>query len=155
MIPVAFGLLALKCWLANQTIPNLGDATGTPASATAGSVYVSLHVSTGPGSAGAQNTNEAGAATPYARVSISRALGSWTFSTAAYPVTASPSAAVTFQTITGGSTETPGYFGVGMLVSGAGVLIFAGTINAPLVTLQPPIALSFPAGSSGITLSLQ
>ena len=41
----------------NTAIANVGDATGLPASATAGSLWVSLHTAD-PGEAGTQSTSE-------------------------------------------------------------------------------------------------
>lgn len=98
-------------------------------------LYFSLHTSD-PGEAGAQNTNEC-AYTSYARVAVAR-------SGAGFTVTGnsvSPAATVSFPACTGG-TETATHFGVGTLSSGAGVLLYSGTIS-------PNISIS-----SGVTPQL-
>ena len=52
----------------NTDFANIGDAGGLQNSATAGSLYVSLHTAD-PGEAGSQTTNEANY-TSYARVAV-------------------------------------------------------------------------------------
>lgn len=54
----------------NTDFANIGDAGGLQNSATAGSLYISLHTSD-PGEAGSQTTNEANY-TSYARVAVAR-----------------------------------------------------------------------------------
>lgn len=107
----------------NTNVANVGDATGLRGSSTAGSLYVSLHTAD-PGEAGDQTTNET-SYTSYARVAVAR-------SGAGFTVTAnsvSPAAAVTFPACTGGSA-TITHFGVGTASSGAGVLLYSGTVTA-------------------------
>jgi hypothetical protein len=106
----------------NTNIANVGDATGLRGSSTAGSLYFSLHTAD-PGEAGAQNTSEA-AYGSYARVAVAR-------SGAGFTVTGnsvSPAADVTFPAAASG-TETETHFGVGTASSGAGVLLYSGTVT--------------------------
>ena len=62
----------------NTDIANIGDVAGLQNSATAGSLYVSLHTSD-PGDAGTATTNEA-AYDSYARVAVARSGAGWTVS---------------------------------------------------------------------------
>lgn len=57
----------------NAAVANIGDAGGLQPSATAGSLYLSLHTGD-PGEAGDQTTNET-AYTNYARVAVVRTAG--------------------------------------------------------------------------------
>jgi hypothetical protein len=98
-------------------------------------LYVSLHTSD-PGEAGDQTTNEA-AYTSYARVSVARTSGGWTVTANSV----SPVPAVTFPQATGGS-ETITHWVVGTASSGAGKLLYSGTVT-------PNISVS-----SGVTPSL-
>lgn len=106
----------------NVNIANIGDATGLRGSTTAGSLYVSLH-SGDPGEAGDQTTNEIGY-TSYARVAVARTAGGWVVT----GNSASPFANITFPTGTGGG-GTATFFGIGTAASGAGVLLYKGTIS--------------------------
>ena len=110
----------------NTNAANIGDATGLRGSTTAGSLYVSLHTAD-PGEAGDQTTNEI-AYTSYARVAVARSAGGWTVTANSV----SPTAAVTFPAGTGG-TGTATYFGVGTASSGAGVLLYSGTVTPNIV----------------------
>lgn len=89
-------------------------------------IHVSLHTAD-PGTAGDQTTSEI-AYTSYARVAVARTSGGWT-------VTAnscSPVAAITFPAGTGG-TGTATHFGLGTLLSGAGVRFYSGTVTPNIV----------------------
>ena len=119
----------------NSDIANVGDATGLRGSSTAGNLYVSLHTGD-PGEAGDQTTNEC-AYTSYARVSVARSGAGWTVT----GNSVSPAATISFPAATGG-TETATHFGVGTASSGAGVLLYKGTVT-------PNISIS-----SGVTPSL-
>jgi hypothetical protein len=112
----------------NTNVANVGDATGLRGSTTPGSLYLSLHTAD-PGDAGSQTTSET-AYVPYARQAVAR-------SGAGFVVTAnsvSPAANVDFPEC----TSTPGaaitHFGIGTAVSGAGVLLYSGTLT-PNVTM--------------------
>jgi hypothetical protein len=106
----------------NTNFANVGDATGLRGSSTAGSLYFSLHTSD-PGEAGDQTTNET-SYTDYARVGVAR-------SGAGFTVTGnsiSPAANVDFP-LCGGGTATITHFGIGTASSGAGVLLYKGTVT--------------------------
>lgn len=133
----------LKLILQNIAFANIGDASGLQPSATAGSLYVSLHTAD-PGEAGSQTTNEV-AYTSYARVAVARSAGGFTVTAEVGTNTA----AVTFPQCTG-STATATHFGIGTASSGTGVLLFSGALNASLAIanlIQP----EFAAGQLSIT----
>jgi len=90
-------------------------------------LYVALHTAN-PGAGGSQTTSEA-AYTSYARVAVARTTGGWTASSAQ---STSPVAAITFPAATGGS-ETETYWSIGTLISGAGVILYSGTITPNIV----------------------
>lgn len=110
----------------NTNAANIGDATGLRGSSGAGSLYFSLHTAD-PGETGAQNTNEI-TYTSYARVAVARSSGGFTVA----GNTVTPAAAVTFPAGTGGS-GTATHFGIGTASSGAGVLLYSGTITPNIV----------------------
>ena len=119
------GLLELA--FKNTNFANVGDATGLRGSSSAGSLYLSLHAGD-PGEAGDQTTSEA-TYTSYARVAVAR-------SGAGFVVTAdsvSPASNVSFPAGTGGS-GTVTHFGIGTASSGAGVLLYKGTVTPNIVT---------------------
>lgn len=91
-------------------------------------LYVALHTAD-PGASGNQTTNEV-TYTSYARVAVARTTGGWTASTAA---SSSPVAAVTFPAGTGGS-GTATYASIGMLSSGAGIILYSGPITPSIIT---------------------
>lgn len=100
-------------------VPNIAiNATSSPLT----NLYVSLHTAN-PGASGSQTTSEA-AYTNYARVAVARTSGGWTLS----GTTISPVANISFPAATGGS-ETETFFGIGTASSGAGVLLYSGTIT--------------------------
>ena len=85
-------------------------------------LFVSLHTAD-PGEAGSQTTNET-AYTSYARVSVARTTGGWTVTANSV----SPVANIAFPSCTGG-TATITHFGVGTATSGAGKLLYKGTVT--------------------------
>lgn len=108
----------------NTNFANVGDATGLRGSSAAGNLYVSLHTGD-PGEAGDQTTSEI-SYTGYARVAVAR-------SGAGFTVTAnsvSPAATVAFGQMTAGAGGTVTHFGVGTDSSGAGTLLYSGTVTA-------------------------
>lgn len=109
----------------NTNIANVGDATGLRGSTTAGSLYVSLHTAD-PGEAGDQTTSET-TYSSYARVAVARTSGGWTIT----GNSVSPAATITFPAGTGGS-GTITHFGIGTASSGAGVLLYSGTVSPNL-----------------------
>ena len=109
----------------NSNIALLGDATGVRGSSAAGSLYLSLHTDD-PGEAGDQTTNET-AYGGYARAAVAR-------SGVGFTVTGnsvSPAANVDFpQCTSGASTIT--HFGIGTSSTGAGKLLYKGTVTPPI-----------------------
>jgi hypothetical protein len=104
-------------------IANIAD---NAASAPLTNLYVSLHTAD-PGEAGSQTTSEC-AYTSYARVAVARTTGGWAVTNNSI----SPVANVDFPAATGGS-ETATHFGIGTAVSGAGKLLYSGTIAPNIV----------------------
>lgn len=103
-------------------IANIAD---NAASGPLTNLYVSLHTAD-PGEAGSQTTSEA-TYTSYARVAVARTSGGWVIT----GNSVSPAAAITFPEATGG-TNTITHFGVGTASSGAGVLLYSGTVTPSL-----------------------
>ena len=126
----------------NAAVANIGDAGGLQPSATAGSLYVSLH-SADPGEAGDQTTNEV-AYTNYARVAVARSGAGWTVS----GNTATNAALVQFPQC-GASGATATYVGVGTLSTTAGLLLFSGQLSSSL-TIANLITPQFAAGDLDI-----
>lgn len=85
-------------------------------------LQVSLHTAD-PGETGDQTTSET-AYTSYARVAVARTSGGWTVTNNSV----SPVANIDFPACTGG-TETATHFGIGTASSGAGKLLYKGTIT--------------------------
>src|SRR3990170_4561481 len=90
-------------------------------------LYVSLHTAD-PGEAGNQTTSEA-TYTGYARVAVARTTGGWTVTTNSV----SPVATISFPAGTGGA-GTVTHFAVGTASSGAGKLLYSGTVTPNIVT---------------------
>ena len=109
----------------NTDIAGIGDAGGLQNSATAGSLYVSLHTAD-PGEAGDQTTSEA-TYTNYARVAVARSGAGWTVS----GNSATNAAQITFPQC-GASGNTITHVGIGTDTSGAGVLLYSGALNSSL-----------------------
>lgn len=125
----------------NTDFAGIGDAGGLQNSATAGSLYVSLHTGD-PGEAGSQTTSES-AYTNYARVAVARSGAGWTVSGNAV----SNAAAITFPACgVTGSTIT--HFGIGTDSSGAGTLLFSGTCS---LVVSSGITPSFATGELDVT----
>jgi hypothetical protein len=125
----------------NTNFANVGDATGLRGSSTAGSLYVSLHTSD-PGEAGSQTTNET-SYTSYARVAVARSGAGWTVS----GNSVSPAAAITFAACTGG-TATITHFGIGTDSSGAGVLLYKGTVT-PNISVSSGVTPELTTATAG------
>jgi hypothetical protein len=113
----------------NTDIANIGDAGGLQNSATAGSLYLSLHTGD-PGEAGDQTTNEI-AYTGYARVAVARSGAGFTVTGNSVVLAANQD----FPEMTAGAGGTVTHFGIGTASSGAGVLLYSGTTD-------PDIAIS-------------
>lgn len=114
--------LILENKVTNAALAAIGD--GLRGSATAGSLYISLH-SADPADGGNQTTSEV-SYTGYARVAIARADGSWTVS----GDSATNAAAVTFGKRTNSGTVTATHFVVGTASSGTGQLLYRATLNS-------------------------
>jgi hypothetical protein len=114
----------------NIAIANIGDAAGLRASTAPGTLWYSLHT-TDPGDTGTAITNET-AYSGYARVSKARASGAGGFTVTGNSV--SPPENVDF----GECSASPGgpitHFGIVNTASGAGKLLYSGTVT-PNVTM--------------------
>jgi hypothetical protein len=119
------GILSLI--LQNANLANIGDATGLRGSTTAGSLYISLHTAD-PGETGSQTTSET-SYTNYVRVAVTRASGAggWTVS----GNNGSNTSTITFATC-GVTGATLTHFGIGTASSGAGTLLFKGSLTSSL-----------------------
>lgn len=113
----------------------IGNIADNAATSPLTSLFVSLHTAD-PGEAGSQTTSET-AYTSYARVSVARTTGGWTVTANSV----SPVANIAFPSCTGG-TATITHFGVGTASTGAGKLLYKGTVT-------PSIAVS-----TGVTPTL-
>ena len=116
---------SLLLLLFNATaIANIAD---NAASSPLTNLYVSLHTAD-PGEAGSQTTSEI-SYTGYARVAVARTSGGWTVTANSV----SPAAEIAFTISSGGSGGTVTHFGVGTASSGAGVLLYSGTVSPNFV----------------------
>jgi hypothetical protein len=117
-----------------------GDLAENDTTSPATNLHVSLHTAD-PGEAGSQTTNET-TYTSYARQAVLRTSGGWTV--AANSV--SPVANIVFPVSTGG-TPTITHFGVGTLLSGAGVLLYSGTVT-PNIVVSTSVVQTLTTGST-------
>lgn len=109
----------LKLIFNATAIANIADnAAASPLT----NLYVSLHTAD-PGEAGSQTTSEA-TYTSYARVAVARTSGGWTVTANSV----SPVATISFPACTGG-TNTITHFAVGTAVSGAGKVLYSGSVS--------------------------
>jgi len=108
----------------NTAWANVGNVAGLQPSGVAGSFYVALHTAD-PGDAGDQTTSEV-AYTGYARVAVARSGAGWTRAVS----TISNTATVQFGECTALSA-TATHFSVGTAASGAGSILYSGTLSAP------------------------
>jgi hypothetical protein len=107
----------------NTAWANIGNVGGLQPSGVAGSFYVALHTAD-PGDAGTQTTSEV-AYTGYARVPVARSGAGW--SRALNVI--SNAATVQFGECTAGSS-TATHFSVGTAASGAGSILYSGSLSA-------------------------
>lgn len=108
-------------------IANMADnASASPLT----DLYVSLHTGN-PGEAGNQATNEC-AYTSYARVAVARNSGGWTVSGSAV----TPVADILFPQCTAADSETVTHFGIGTAASGAGKILYYGSLNDTIAVAQ-------------------
>lgn len=113
----------LKLLFNNTTWAGIGDATGAVGSGAAGSFFISLHTAD-PGEAGDQTTSEI-SYTGYARVAVARTSGGWTIS----GNSVTPASTISFGQMTAGAGGTVTHFGIGKSTSGAGELLYSGTVS--------------------------
>jgi hypothetical protein len=135
----AFEQSLLELLFNNSNIANVGDATGLRGSTTAGSLYLALHTSD-PGEAGSQTTNEC-TYTSYARQAVARSVAGFTIS----GNIASLAANVDFPEATGGS-ETATHFSIGTSSSGAGSVLYKGSIT-PTIAISSGVIPRVKSGS--------
>lgn len=108
----------------NIGISLIGDATGILPSAAAGSLYLSLHTAD-PGEAGSAQTISETGYTGYARKAVVR-------SAAGFVVTGevvNPAADQDFPACTAAPGADCTFFGIGTAASGAGKLLYSGSIS--------------------------
>lgn len=113
----------VKLIFQNTDIANVGDAGGVRGSATAGSLYWSLHTAD-PGETGTAVTSEA-AYTGYARVAAARSAVGFTVT----GNSVSPPANVDFGECTASAGGPITHFGIVSTSSGAGKLLYSGTMT--------------------------
>ena len=90
-------------------------------------LYVALHTAD-PGEAGDQTTNEI-SYTGYARVAVARTSSGWTVTNNSV----SPVASIDFSAMSGGAGGTVTHFSAGTLASGAGKILYSGTVTPNIV----------------------
>lgn len=109
----------LKLIFNGTTIANLAnDAAASPLT----SLYVSLHTAD-VGESGTQTTNET-SYTGYARVAVARSNAGWVVT----DNSVSPANTISFPQCTGG-TATITHFAIGTALSGAGKVLYKGTVT--------------------------
>ena len=121
----------------NTDIADIGDASGLQNSATAGSLYVSLHTGD-PGEGGNATTSEA-AYGSYARQAVARSGAGWTVS----GNSVSNTALVQFPECTSGS-ETISHVSITTASSGTSKLLYKGALTASRSVssgIQPQFAI--------------
>jgi hypothetical protein len=114
----------------NTAIANIGDAGGLRATVGVGTFWVSLYTSD-PGDTGTAVTNETGY-TSYARQSVNRASGAGGFTVTGNSV--SPASTIDFPECTAVPGAAITHFGIVNTVSGAGKLLYSGTVT-PNITM--------------------
>ena len=118
----------LKLIFNATAIANIADNAGTSPLT---NLYVSLHTAD-PGETGTQETSQC-AYTGYARVAVARSDSGWTVT----DNSVSPAASITFGACTVG-TETATHWAVGTAESGAGKILYYGTID-PDIVISPGV----------------
>lgn len=102
----------------------IADLAENDTSSPLATLYCSLHTGGDPGDAASQTTNEI-AYTGYARVGVARTAGGWTVS----GNSVSPVANIDFGLMTAGAGGTVTYGAIGTLASGAGIVLYYGTVT--------------------------
>lgn len=140
----AFENKILSLYLENAAAANIGDATGLPASATAGSLYSALHTADPGDTAGTGQTQSESAYTNYARVAVARSTSGWTVASGV----GDNDAAITFpQCGATGSTVT--HTSLGSASSGNGNRDMNGTAS---LAVSNGVTPQFAAGALDISL---
>ncbi len=130
-----FELDILKLIFNGTAIANIADNAATSPLT---NLYISLHTADPTDAAASgQNTNET-TYTGYARVAIARTTGGWTCSTTGGVTTVVPVANISFGTCTAG-TATITHVGIGTSASGAGKLLFSGSLS-PAIAVAVGVA---------------
>lgn len=124
----------------NADIALIGDATGLRGSSADGDLYVSLHTAD-PGEGGSQTTSETSYGS-YARVAVARDGTGWTVTANSV----SPQAAISFPQCSSG-TATITHAAVGTASSGAGKLLYSGTVT-PNISVATGVTPILPTGSA-------
>jgi hypothetical protein len=122
----------LKLIFNGTTIANIADDTATDPLT---NLYVSLHTAD-PGEDGTQETSEA-TYTDYVRVAVARTTGGWTVT----DNSVSPAATIHFPECSG-STSDVTHFAVGTAETGAGSILYSGTVTPTLLIstgIQPQL----------------
>jgi len=143
------GLLNLL--FTNAAFGGVGDTNGLQPSASAGSLFISLHTSS-PGDSGDQTTNEVttGQYQGYTRIAVTRNGSNWTVGEASLVASATNASSVTFPQCTGGTGATITHVGVGTATSGTGKLLYFGALASSL-SVSNNITPSFAPGALVIT----
>ena len=124
----------------NTAIADIGDAGGLRATVTPGTLWWALYTSD-PGEAGTAVTNEI-SYTSYARQSVARSGAGFTVTTNSV----SPAANVVFPMSTG-AAPTATHFGIVSTASGAGILLYSGTIT-PNIVVSTTVVQTLTTGST-------
>lgn len=141
----AFEDALLDLLFLNTGISNIGDATGLPASASAGSAQVSLHTVALTDTDTLLTTNECDY-TGYTRQTVARSGSGWT-STGG---TASNAALIQFGEKTAGANDTAVHCGIGLLATGDVLRIHADLTSD--LTISDGVNPQFAIGALDITL---
>ena len=129
---------------------NYSQAPIIQGSSSAGSYFIALHNSTGPGHAGTQSTNES-IYTNYARQAVARSSGGWTAGGSTDPVAMTNAAAITYPAC-GATGDTLTAFSIGSLTSGAGVQYIYANLTSNL-TIASGVTPSFAIAALSDTLT--
>jgi hypothetical protein len=110
----------MKLFFTGVAIANLADNAATSPLT---NLYIALHTAD-PGEGGSQTTSEI-SYTGYARVAVARTTGGWTVTANS----ASPVANIDFGAMTAGTGGTATHFSIGTASTGAGKILYSGTIT--------------------------
>lgn len=138
----------LDLFFTNVDFPNVGDAAGLQNSATAGSLFASLHAADAIGDTSTLQTDNEVAYTGYARQGIARSTAGWTVASG----TVDNDSLVQFGEMTAGGPDTVTDVGLGSAVSGAGVLQIWGQVTTDLV-INNGVNPQFAAGALDISIN--